>query len=167
MMTTPSQDFALAVRRRSATKSCKVVQWCAPARAGARVGLRLGCKSTAISAPAKSIYALRIVRASLHPFSKLIVFSGDGQQMPFGFLLIHQLGDGPSFRRALVPRQALQSVNLRQRALLRYATWAAVLQILPIVHKRSGHEGVQDAVQQAWNDFGAVFEQTAEALRYA
>src|SRR6266446_2636279 len=33
--------------------------------------------------------------------------------------------------------------------------------------KRSGHEGVQDAVQPAWNDFGAVFAQTAEALRYA
>src|SRR5438105_5404130 len=33
--------------------------------------------------------------------------------------------------------------------------------------KRSGHEGVQDAVQPAWNDSGAVFEQTAEALRYA
>src|SRR5258708_16757948 len=33
--------------------------------------------------------------------------------------------------------------------------------------KRSGHEGVQDAVQPAWNDFGAVFDQTAEGLRYA
>src|SRR5438132_12915858 len=33
--------------------------------------------------------------------------------------------------------------------------------------KRSGHEGVQDAVQPAWNDFGAVFAQTAEGLRYA
>src|SRR6267378_5247465 len=31
----------------------------------------------------------------------------------------------------------------------------------------SGHEGVHDAVQPAWNDSGAVFEQTAEALRYA
>src|SRR5258705_2879912 len=33
--------------------------------------------------------------------------------------------------------------------------------------KRSGHEGVQDAVQPAWNDFGAVSAQTAEGLRYA
>jgi hypothetical protein len=33
--------------------------------------------------------------------------------------------------------------------------------------KRSGHEGVHDAVQPAWNDSGAVFEQTAEALRCA
>jgi len=33
--------------------------------------------------------------------------------------------------------------------------------------ERSGHEGVHDAVQPAWNDSGAVFEQTAEALRYA
>src|SRR5207249_827228 len=32
---------------------------------------------------------------------------------------------------------------------------------------RSGHEGVQDAVQPAWNDFGAVSAQTAEGLRYA
>jgi hypothetical protein len=41
-------------------------------------------------------------------------------------------------------RQALQSVNLRQRALLRYATWAAVFQILPIVHSSRrglGHYG--------------------------
>src|SRR5258708_5977689 len=33
--------------------------------------------------------------------------------------------------------------------------------------KRSGHEGVQYAIQPAWNDSGAVFAQTAEALRYA
>jgi hypothetical protein len=33
--------------------------------------------------------------------------------------------------------------------------------------KRSGLEGVHDAVQPAWNDSGAVFEQTAGALRYA
>src|SRR5258707_11379754 len=32
--------------------------------------------------------------------------------------------------------------------------------------KRSGHEGVQDAVQPAWNDFGAVFAQTADGLSY-
>src|SRR5260370_5541938 len=38
---------------------------------------------------------------------------------------------------------------------------------LDFPRKRSGHEGVQDAVQPAWNDFGAVFNQTAEALRYA
>src|SRR5216684_4380835 len=37
----------------------------------------------------------------------------------------------------------------------------------PTPRKRSGHEGVQDAVQPAWNDFGAVFAQTAEGLRYA
>src|SRR5207302_9500735 len=33
--------------------------------------------------------------------------------------------------------------------------------------KRSGHEGLQDAVQPALNDFGAVSGQTAEGLRYA
>src|SRR5258707_14943023 len=33
--------------------------------------------------------------------------------------------------------------------------------------KRSGHEGVQDAVEPAWNVFGAVFDQAAEGLRYA
>src|ERR1700731_3014195 len=33
--------------------------------------------------------------------------------------------------------------------------------------KRSGDEGVQYAVEPAWNDSGAVFDQTAEALRYA
>src|SRR5437899_3484869 len=38
---------------------------------------------------------------------------------------------------------------------------------LHLPRKRSGHEGVQDAVQPAWNDSGAVFEQTADALRYA
>src|ERR1700752_2930982 len=38
---------------------------------------------------------------------------------------------------------------------------------LHLSRKRSGHEGVHDAVQPAWNDSGAVFEQTAEALRYA
>src|SRR5258708_3500315 len=38
---------------------------------------------------------------------------------------------------------------------------------LQLPRKRSGHEGVHDAVQPAWNDSGAVFEQTAEALRYA
>src|SRR5260370_10709143 len=38
---------------------------------------------------------------------------------------------------------------------------------LDFPRKRRGHEGVQDAVQPAWNDFGAVFDQTAEALRYA
>jgi hypothetical protein len=38
---------------------------------------------------------------------------------------------------------------------------------LHLPRKRSGHEGVQDAVQPAWNDSGAVFAQTAEALRYA
>src|SRR5712671_6901986 len=38
---------------------------------------------------------------------------------------------------------------------------------LHLPRKRSGHEGVQDAVQPAWNDAGAVFEQTPEALRYA
>src|SRR5258708_7412953 len=38
---------------------------------------------------------------------------------------------------------------------------------LDFPRKRSGHEGVQDAVQPAWNDFGAVFAQTAEALRSA
>ena len=38
---------------------------------------------------------------------------------------------------------------------------------LHLPRKRSGHEGVHDAVQPAWNDSGAVFEQTAEALRYA
>src|SRR5260221_14502698 len=37
---------------------------------------------------------------------------------------------------------------------------------LHLPRKRSGHEGVHDAVQPAWNDSGAVFEQTAEALRY-
>ena len=40
-----------------------------------------------------------------------------------------------------------------------------VRQHLP--RKRSGDEGVQYAVEPAWNDSGAVFEQTAEALRYA
>src|SRR5882724_5300832 len=38
---------------------------------------------------------------------------------------------------------------------------------LDFPRKRSGHEGVQDAVQPTRNDFGAVFDQTAEALRYA
>src|SRR5882762_5319017 len=38
---------------------------------------------------------------------------------------------------------------------------------LDFPRKRSRHEGVQDAVEPAWNDFGAVFEQTAEALKYA
>ena len=38
---------------------------------------------------------------------------------------------------------------------------------LHLPRTRSGHEGVHDAVQPAWNDSGAVFEQTAEALRYA
>ena len=38
---------------------------------------------------------------------------------------------------------------------------------LHLPRKRSGHEGVHDAVQSAWNDSGAVCEQTAEALRYA
>src|SRR4029077_12209260 len=38
---------------------------------------------------------------------------------------------------------------------------------LYLPRKRSWHEGVHDAVQPAWNDSGAVFEQTAEALRYA
>src|ERR1700752_4269527 len=38
---------------------------------------------------------------------------------------------------------------------------------LHLSRKRSGHERVHDAVQPAWNDPGAVFEQTAEALRYA
>src|SRR5260370_14222636 len=38
---------------------------------------------------------------------------------------------------------------------------------LHLPRKRSGHEGVQYAVQPAWNDSGAVFEQTVEALRYA
>src|SRR6266404_6051123 len=38
---------------------------------------------------------------------------------------------------------------------------------LHLPRKRSGHERVQDAVQPAGNDSGAVFEQTAEALRYA
>src|SRR5260370_453153 len=38
---------------------------------------------------------------------------------------------------------------------------------LRLPRKKSGHEGVHDAVQPAWNDSGAVFEQTAEALGYA
>src|SRR5258708_37481732 len=38
---------------------------------------------------------------------------------------------------------------------------------LYLPRKRSGHEGVHDAIQPAWNNSGAVFEQTAEALRYA
>src|ERR1700751_112797 len=38
---------------------------------------------------------------------------------------------------------------------------------LHLPRHRRGHEGVHDAVQPAWNDSGAVFEQTAEALRYA
>src|SRR5258706_9772809 len=38
---------------------------------------------------------------------------------------------------------------------------------LHLPRKKSGHEGVHDAVQPAWNDSGAVFEQTAETLRYA
>src|SRR6266404_6905078 len=38
---------------------------------------------------------------------------------------------------------------------------------LDFPRERSRHEGVQDAVQPAWNNFGAVFEQTAEALKYA
>jgi hypothetical protein len=40
-----------------------------------------------------------------------------------------------------------------------------VRQHLP--RKRCGDEGVQYAVEPAWNDSGAVFDQTAEALRYA
>src|ERR1700719_2581707 len=36
-----------------------------------------------------------------------------------------------------------------------------------LARNRSGHEGVHDAVQPAWDDSGAVFAQTAEALRYA
>src|SRR5580692_2943639 len=40
-----------------------------------------------------------------------------------------------------------------------------VRQHLP--RKRSGDECVQYAVEPAWNDSGAVFDQTAEALRYA
>src|SRR6266446_6001343 len=38
---------------------------------------------------------------------------------------------------------------------------------LHLPRKRSGHESVQYAIQPAWNDSGAVFDQTAEALRYA
>src|SRR5882724_3824237 len=38
---------------------------------------------------------------------------------------------------------------------------------LHLSRKRSGHEGVHDAVQPTWNDSGAIFEQTVEALRYA
>ena len=38
---------------------------------------------------------------------------------------------------------------------------------LHLPRTRSGHEGVHDAVQPTRNDSGAVFEQTAEALRYA
>ena len=38
---------------------------------------------------------------------------------------------------------------------------------LHLPSKRSGHEGVHDPVQPAWNDSGTVFDQTAEALRYA
>src|SRR5216683_2984378 len=38
---------------------------------------------------------------------------------------------------------------------------------LQLPRKRSGHEGVHDPVQPAWNDSGAVFAQTTEALRYA
>ena len=40
-----------------------------------------------------------------------------------------------------------------------------VRQYLP--RKRGGDEGVQYAVEAAWNDSGTVFDQTAEALRYA
>src|SRR5271169_6011946 len=38
---------------------------------------------------------------------------------------------------------------------------------LHLSRNRSGHEGVHDAVQPTWNDSGAIFEQTVEALRYA
>src|SRR5216683_4350426 len=38
---------------------------------------------------------------------------------------------------------------------------------LYLPRNRSGHEGVHDPVQSARNDSGAVFVQTAEALRYA
>src|SRR6266404_1933775 len=38
---------------------------------------------------------------------------------------------------------------------------------LQLPRKRRGHEGVHDAVQPAWNDFGAVFAQTTEGLGYA
>ena len=38
---------------------------------------------------------------------------------------------------------------------------------LHLPRKRSGHEGVHDAVQPAWNDSGAVLKETAEAFRYA
>jgi hypothetical protein len=48
-------------------------------RAGASIGLRLGHKlSLSVLASAKSIYAVSIVRASFHLFSKLVVFSGNG-----------------------------------------------------------------------------------------
>src|ERR1700694_4255078 len=33
--------------------------------------------------------------------------------------------------------------------------------------KKSGHEGIHQAVQPAGNDSGTIFDQTAEALRYA
>src|ERR1700719_4413229 len=55
-------------------------------------------------------------------------------------------------------------VRLQERTCWQ-ALYQAVRQHLP--RKRSGDEGVQCAVEPAWNDSGAVFDQTAEALRYA
>jgi hypothetical protein len=62
---------------------------------GRKLGVDLGASQINLT--------VSTVRASFHVFSKLVVFSGNGQQMPFGFLVVQQFGDGPSFRGALVP----------------------------------------------------------------
>lgn len=79
-----------------------------PDRAGASVGLRLGRKlgvhlGRQPNQFTPSALFRALFRASFHLFSKLVVFSGNGPQMPFGFLVIQQFGDGPSFQGALVP----------------------------------------------------------------
>src|SRR5712692_5175108 len=66
-------------------------------------------------------------------------------------------------RRSLSPARPRRE-HLRQRT-CRQALYQSCPP--PSPRKRSGHESVHDAVQPAWNDSGAVFEQTAETLGYA
>src|SRR5260221_12503906 len=76
--------------------------------------------------------------------------------------LVVNLADGPF--RGLARLSGLSPCVCRS-GLARKPFTKDVRLYLP--RERSGHEGVHDAVQPAWNDSGAVFEQTAEALRYA
>src|SRR6202035_1238248 len=67
--------------------------------------------------------------------------------------------------RDSLPVRYLLGLGVRACGLVRKRCTKHVRQRLP--RKRSGDEGVQYAVEPAWNDSGAVFDQTAEALRYA